>query len=530
MAGPRLRPYLRLGIDVGGTNTDAVLMDGDQVVAWHKVATGEGITASIVDAASAVIAAGGATADQVFAVMLGTTQFTNAIVERRRLAQVAVLRLAAPATTAVPPMSDWPDDLAAVVGRHHYMLRGGLEFDGREIAALDEDAIAAAAEDIAGKKIDAVAVTSVFSPLDAAMEHRAEAILRRELPDAAITLSHRIGRIGLLERENAAILNAALSALATRVIEAFIKAIGELGIKAPLYISQNDGTLMTAAHAARYPVLTFASGPTNSMRGAAVLSGLSDALVVDIGGTTSDIGLLLDGFPREAAMTVEVGGVRTNFRMPDLLAVGLGGGSLVHDEGGRIGPESVGFELQQRALVFGGDSLTMTDIAVAAGQMDLGDEAKLAGPIDLPHVEVALATANTMIALALDRVRPSAATLPVILVGGGAPLLGGRTIGGGEILRPEHGQVANAIGASIAMVGGECDRIFSLDGISRDDAMAAAKAEAASQARAAGADAASIRIVEIDEIPLSYLPGNATRLRVKAVGDLSTSEHAGETA
>ena len=99
MTGPRLR----LGIDVGGTNTDAVLMDGDQVVAWHKVATGEGITASIVAAASAVIAAGGATAEQVFAVMLGTTQFTNAVVERRRLTKVVALRLAAPATTAVPP-------------------------------------------------------------------------------------------------------------------------------------------------------------------------------------------------------------------------------------------------------------------------------------------------------------------------------------------------------------------------------------------------------------------------------------------
>jgi len=487
-------------------------------VAWHKVATGEGITASIVDAASAVIAAGGATADQVFAVMLGTTQFTNAVIERRRLSEVAVLRLAAPATTAAPPMSDWPDDLAAVVGRHHYLLRGGLEFDGREIAPLDEDEIAAAAREIAAKNINAVAITSVFSPLDADMEHRAEAILRKVLPDAAITLSHRIGRIGLLERENAAILNAALSTLAGRVIAAFITAISELGITAPLFISQNDGTLMTASHAARYPVLTFASGPTNSMRGAAVLSGLADALVVDIGGTTSDIGLLLDGFPREAAMTVEVGGVRTNFRMPDLLAVGLGGGSLVHDGGARIGPESVGFELERRARVFGGDSLTMSDIAVAAGLMDLGDGNKVAG---LENVDAALKTANGMIAQALDRVRPSAATLPVILVGGGAPLLGGRTIGGGEILRPEHGQVANAIGASIAMVGGECDRIFSLDGISRDDAMASAKAEAASEAQAAGAEAASIRIVEIDEIPLSYLPGNATRLRVKAVGDLA---------
>jgi len=516
------RPNLRLGIDVGGTNTDAVLMDGDRVVAWHKVATGRHITDAIVAAAGAVLQQGDAGPEQIFAVMLGTTQFTNAVIERRRLNRVAVLRLAAPATTAVPPMSDWPEDLKAGVDGGHYLLRGGLEFDGREIAALDEAEISAAAREIRAAGIDAVAITSVFSPLDAEMEHRAEAILRRELPDAAVTLSHRIGRIGLLERENAAVLNAALSNLAGRVLDAFTKAIDDLGLTAPLYISQNDGTLMTAVHAARYPVLTFASGPTNSMRGAAVLSGLNDALVVDVGGTTTDVGLLLDGFPREAAMTVEVGGVRTNFRMPDLLALGLGGGSLVRDNdaqigGVRIGPDSVGFELEQRALVFGGDSLTMSDIAVAGGQMTIGDAAKAAG---VDGVEATLDQAVAMVQGGLDRVRPSAATLPVILVGGGAPILRGDRIGGGEIVRPDHGQVANAIGASIAMVGGECDRIFSLDGISRDDAVTAAKAEAETQAVEAGADAASVRIVEMDEIPLSYLPGNATRLRVKAVGDL----------
>jgi len=513
---------LRLGIDVGGTNTDAVLMDGGRVVAWHKATTGRHITDAIVAAAGAVLQQGGAAPDQINAVMLGTTQFTNAVIERRRLNPVAVLRLAAPATTAVPPMSDWPEDLRAVVGHHTYLARGGLEFDGRPISGLDEAELSAVAKDIRGHGIGAVAITSVFSPLDAEMEHRAEAILRRELPPetCVITLSHRIGRIGLLERENAAILNAALSGLAGDVLGAFTRAIDNLGLTALLYISQNDGTLMTAAHAARYPVLTFASGPTNSMRGAAVLSGLADALVVDIGGTTTDIGLLLDGFPREAAMTVDVGGVRTNFRMPDLLALGLGGGSLVRNGGTSIGPDSVGFELQQRALVFGGDTLTLSDMAVAAGQMALGDRAKVA---DLDGVDLALARAATMIEGALERVRPSATRLPVILVGGGAPLLGGDTIGGGQIVRPVHSQVANAIGASIAMVGGECDRIFSLDGLSRAEAVAAATDEAKALAAEAGADVASIRVVEMDEIPLSYMPGNVTRLRVKAVGDLAAA-------
>ncbi len=512
------RRPLRLGIDVGGTNTDAVLMEGSNVVAWHKYPTSGRITDSIVAAASAVMQRGGARAEDVRALMLGTTQFTNAVIERRDLNQVAVLRLAVPATTAVPPMSDWPKDLAGVVGANHYMLHGGLEFDGREITPLDEAEIRAAAKEIHAQDIKAIALTAVFSPLDAYMETQAEAILREELPDAAITMSHRIGRIGLLERENAAILNAALAGLARRVLGAFGKAIGGMGLEAPLYISQNDGTLMTAAHAARYPVLTFASGPTNSIRGAAVLSGLDDALVADIGGTSTDIGLLLDGFPREAATTVEVGGVHTNFRMPDLLSVGLGGGSLVYDDGARIGPESVGYELDKRAVSAGGDTLTMTDLAVAAGRMDFGDPSKVA---HIDFAESALGQAKGMIERAIDQVRPSAQTLPVILVGGGAELLDGGSLGGGGIVRPGHGQVANAIGASIAMVGGECDRIFSLEEMSREDAVALAKSKASSQAYEAGADPETIRVVELDEIPLSYMPGRATRLRVKAVGDLA---------
>ena len=88
-------------------------------------------------------------------------------------------------------------------------------------------------------------------------------------------------------------------------------------------------------------MLTFASGPTNSMRGAAFLTGVVDAMVIDIGGTTADVGALVKGFPRPASLAVEVGGVRTNFRMPDVYSFGLGGGSMVTPEPLRIGPQSV---------------------------------------------------------------------------------------------------------------------------------------------------------------------------------------------
>ena len=334
-----------------------------------------------------------------------------------------------------------------------------------------------------------------------------------------ISMSHEIGRVGFLERENATIMNACLTDLAGQVVQSFRDALSRLEIEAPFYISQNDGTLMNAEHVEKYPVLTFASGPTNSMRGAAYLARAQDAMVVDIGGTTSDVGMLMKGFPRESAVAVDIGGVRTNFRMPDVLAFGLGGGSLVRDEGQRIGPDSVGFELTEKAIVFGGDVLTATDIVVAAGLSDIGDRARVAS---LPGrvVDAALDAMHRMTDEAVDRMKTSAEPLPVILVGGGSILMSRDLPSASEIIRPEHAAVANAIGAAIAQVGGEVDRVFSLEGRSRDDALAEAKREATDKAVAAGAVAGTVDIVDVEEVPLAYLPSSATRIRVKAVGDL----------
>ena len=145
--------------------------------------------------------------------------------------------------------------------------------------------------------------------------------------------------------------------MARRTIQGIQQALRSLGLNARLYMSQNDGTLMDAEFASRYPVLTIASGPTNSMRGAAFLSGVRDGIVVDVGGTSTDVGALVKGFPREAAVAIELAGVRTNFRMPDVLSIPLGGGSVVERDPLRIGPESVGYRLPEEALVFGGPKL-----------------------------------------------------------------------------------------------------------------------------------------------------------------------------
>jgi N-methylhydantoinase A/oxoprolinase/acetone carboxylase beta subunit len=505
---------VRIGVDVGGTNTDAVLVDGTTVVSSAKTATTADVTDGIVAALRTLVESSGVPIPQVQAVMIGTTHFTNAVVEARRLAPTGVVRLGLPATAALPPMVAWPQALRDALGRHVHLCHGGHEFDGRRIAPLDLDELRRVAASFAENEITTVAVSSVFSPVNAEAEQEAAAVLAEELPDAAISLSHEIGRIGLLERENATIMNACLRELASQIVAAFHAALAEFEIDAPVFLSQNDGTLMAVEYAERYPVATFSSGPTNSMRGAAFLSELEECAVVDIGGTTSDVGVLQHGFPREASLAVEIGGVRTNFRMPDVLSVGIGGGSRV--SGSEVGPQSVGYELTSRALVFGGDTLTATDLAVAAGLAEIGDPERVVG-LD---PEPALARIEERIAETVDRMKTSAEPIPVVVVGGGSILLRDSLPGASELVRPEHFAVANAIGAAIAQVGGEVDKVVALEGTTREAVLDEARAEAVAKAVAAGAEPGAVEVVDVEDVPITYLPGNATRVRVKAVGRL----------
>ncbi|MCD4661406.1 hydantoinase/oxoprolinase family protein [Agrobacterium sp.] len=514
----------RVGIDVGGTNTDAVVLQDKTVLAGVKASTTEDVTSGVIEALEKVIEASGIDRARIGAVMIGTTHFTNAVIERRHMDEVAAIRLGLPSGAGLPPMVDWPDDLREIVGNHGYQVRGGYEFDGREISALDEDEIVRIAADIRAKGLKAAAVTCVFSGINDAMELRTKEILQERCPGLPVVMSKDIGRHGLLARESAAIMNASLLSLADRTVAAFGEALKAAGITCPFYITQNDGTLMAADVVRGFPVLTFASGPTNSMRGAAFLTGLKDAVVVDVGGTTSDVGSLSHGFPRQASTTVDIGGVRTNFRMPDVFSIGLGGGSLVvmGDHGLTVGPKSVGYRVRRDALCFGGSTLTATDIAVASGKADVGEKA-LVSSLDKKLVDAAVDKINDMLEACVERSRISSSPVPVIAVGGGSILMPDR-IGDLEVIRPENFAVANAVGAAIAQISGETDRVFSLvDGRTRESALAEAEAEAREKAIAAGAVAETLEVIEREYMPLAYLPGNATRIHVKVVGEMGAN-------
>ena len=513
----------RIGIDVGGTNTDAVLLEEDSVTASVKTPTTPDVTTGITRALAGLVerAPGAREAE---AAMIGTTHFTNAVVQRRDLGRVAAVRIGLPSGASLPPFVDWPEDLAELVRAEVVMLEGGHEFDGRPLVPLDARGMRAAARRIREARIQSVAIAAVFSPLNAAGEEEAAAIVQEECPGVAVTLSHRLGRIGLLERENAALLNACLIELARKTTRAFTEALRASGIAAPLYLTQNDGTVMLAEVAESYPVYSFASGPTNSMRGAAFLSKRDEALVVDVGGTTTDIGSLRHGFPREANNVVEIGGVRTLFRMPDLLSMGLGGGTrvLAPDLGTAsaltIGPASVGYRLTEQALVFGGDVLTVTDVAVAAGLIDLGDRKRVAS-LPAKLVDAALTRIRAMIEEGVDRMKTDAGETPLIAVGGGSFLVPARLAGVSEVLNVPHQAVANAVGAAIAQVSGEVDQIF--QDLPRDEAIDRARRLAEDKAVAAGADRATINVVEVEDLPLAYLPGNSLRTRVRVVGEIA---------
>jgi N-methylhydantoinase A/oxoprolinase/acetone carboxylase beta subunit len=203
--------------------------------------------------------------------------------------------------------------------------------------------------------------------------------------------------------------------------------------------------------------------------------------------------------------------------MPDLLSIGLGGGSLV--EQGGVGPRSVGYRLTEKALVFGGDTLTATDVAVGLGLVALGDRGRLKR-LDAKTLERARATMASMLEEAVDRMKTDAAPEPLVAVGGGAFLVPETMAGISEVVHVKYQGVANAVGAAIAQVSGEVDQVWS--GVGREEAISRATSLAREKAVSGGASAESLRVVEVEDLPLAYLPGDALRVRVRVVGDAAT--------
>ncbi|KAK3346470.1 hypothetical protein B0T25DRAFT_484388 [Lasiosphaeria hispida] len=559
---------LRIGIDVGGTNTDGAILDpsrssdpGRGILAWTKTPTTPNPSQGIASAISALLAqvpanenangGDGISLANIASVTIGTTHFVNAMVERdaRHLSRVAVIRLCGQFSKHIPPCVDWPDDMRSLVLGYHARVRGGLEVDGTPIADIDEAEIREQCKEIRKRGITSIVINGIFSPIDITekQEEGAARIAKDEIPGCHVVCSKDVATLGFLERENAAILNASVLRFARKTIKALEEAVRVLGLACPTFITQNDGTILSVQAAAALPIRTFSSGPTNSMRGAGFLReldqpgkgsvlGSGPVVVVDIGGTTTDVGLLLkNGFPRQQMLYSELSGIRTNFSHPDIKSIGLGGGSIVRKNPLRVGPDSVGYMLTEKALVFGGDILTATDCAVLLNpDLSIGNRALAVGAVTDEELEQFKAIVKRKLEGIINIVKTSPGDLPVILVGGGSVIAPDMLEGASSVWKPRQSGVANAIGAAIARTSAIVDTIRSTETKTSQEILDAVTQEAIEKTIATGAASGSVEVAEKEVIPVQYV-ANISRFIVRAVGDFdfarttetSTSSQAG---
>jgi N-methylhydantoinase A/oxoprolinase/acetone carboxylase beta subunit len=328
---------LVLGIDTGGTYTDGVLLDyqSRQVLATHKSLTTKRDFSIGIERVIEGIRIEDPSAIKM--VSISTTLATNAIAEGKGK-RVALLLIGYDPELVRSFKLD-----VHFATPHYYYFAGGHDLYGREKAPLDLPAILAKVAEIKGQ-VDALAVSSYFSPLNPEHENRVQAAVSG-ICDLPIVLGHQLStKLGSVERATTAALNASLLAVLQDFVIAVQRAMERRKIEAPLMVVRGDGTLMSEEFAARTPVETIHSGPAASAIGGRFLSRQDNALVIDVGGTTTDLALIIDGEVTVSEEGATVGGYKTSVQAAHLLSIALGGDShiaLNREREVAIGPERV---------------------------------------------------------------------------------------------------------------------------------------------------------------------------------------------
>lgn len=312
---------LGLGLDTGGTNTDAVIMDLEErtVLSKSKSPTTKddlsiGIRRSLESLDRDLLG-------QVSLASLSSTLATNSVVEGKG-ARVALI--------CIGQECEVPTELEASI-----TVAGGHNGHGGEENTLDEDAVRDFLESIRGT-VDAIAVTGVFSTRNPAHEDRVRD-MAREILDIPTVCSHDLSsKLGVNTRAATSIFNARLIPIMERLIASVKSVLSDMGLDVPLTIVRGNGSLMSESLAKEKPIETVLSGPSASLIGAMTLTGVRDAIVVDIGGTTTDIGVIRDGTPRLTPDGMRVGGIQTHIDAARVVTAGIGGDSRILVNGRRV--------------------------------------------------------------------------------------------------------------------------------------------------------------------------------------------------
>ncbi|MBW1989884.1 MAG: hydantoinase/oxoprolinase family protein [Deltaproteobacteria bacterium] len=349
-----------LGLDVGGTQTDAVLVCEGQVAAHVKVVNRPDLLETLSRALDGVLS--GVGVSRIRRMVFSTTMATNAVVTDR-------LDPAGMIVTAGPGMDpEWFS-----VGPAFHVVGGCLDHRGEEVVPVDEAAVKNAAAAIHKKDIDSVGIAGKFSVRNPDHELAIATMLQGSFTH--LVLGHRFsGLLNFPRRIATTYLNAALTRLHTSFLESLEQVLRERGLNAPRYLMKPDGGTVRLAASANFPAETVQSGPAASVMGALATDGCpGQTLVLDIGGTTTDMALVLDGMPLYVPKGITLGPFATNIRSLLTRSIGMGGDSEISTSGKRL---AIGPNRQGPPMAFGGPAPTPTDAMVVLGLLAEGDAAK----------------------------------------------------------------------------------------------------------------------------------------------------------
>ena len=541
-----------VGIDVGGTNTDAVVLQNEVVVARCKTRTTDDITTGIFKALKHLLETNQGLENQISSINIGTTLLVNSSLESRGLDKPVVVRLGYPVSDAIPPTSGWDEQTRAKVGKCYKIKGGGYQYNLELIGPLEVERIREIARETKDKT-KSVAITGIFSPINPDQELLVGEIFKEINSSVGISLSHQLGDVGLLGRENAAIVNALFFSQFENVRRSIKDSVQLLGIKTNIYLTQGNGVKKRIDNISSNPLLILKSGPINSIKGAALLANVQDAITVDIGGTSTDVGIIKLGQPVNENCQTEVAGIRYTSTSARIETSPLGGGTIVDvniDGTIRLGPESLGSKLFVEGLVFGGEILTPTDIAIYKRRFEI-PEAKpelikqalfkidryknaisrffgiAIEEITDTHIERFIQSVDDAIheklLESINVLIDSMEEIPenLVLVGGGvklfdleSPKLQDLKRKFRHILIPEDAGVANALGAAISLLGSTVKKYYPIGVEAEQMAFEQAKALLIKQ----GADPRTIVKTSVHSLPLSYLQDSQILVSLSAVG------------
>lgn len=458
-----------LGLDVGGTQTDTVLISDGEVVYENKTPTEDNLIETLRTAVGRAVVE--MDPDRPKRMVFSTTMATNAIVQDR-LSEAGMI------VTAGPGM----DPRLFSVGPCFEIVEGCLDHRGFEIIPLEKKSVLEAEDRIKDRGIDCVGIVGKFSVRNPAQELRISEWINGDF--SCLSLGHRVsGILNFPRRITTTYLNAALSKLHDRFFGSLVQILDEKGLDAPRFLLKPDGGTIRIDRSMGAPAMTSQSGPAASVMGALALDGCADtSLILDVGGTTTDISVVLGGVPLLEPFGIMLGPFQTLIRSLLTHSVGIGGDSEIRI--GEDGQFRIGPSRQGPPLAFGGSSPTPTDAMVVLGMIETGDRkaamegvAALGIPKGLDAEKTAIRILERMgeiiaeSALAfVDRInsrpvytihevlyqqeiRPDA----VVIIGGPAPHVAehvGRALGLPYRV-PRHSGVANAVGAAVARVTSE---------------------------------------------------------------------------